>query len=263
LWQVILTNTYGHPVTTLVPGHNLSHHKYTQAPKDVMRTTKMRYDYNFLNLACFVLSVVKSINKFDATYFEEQRKRGRPIYTQVVVESCLFYPFQALWCYLNWRKYICIILIPQLLAKWGLITMNLLQHDGCIEQGDQDGEYVGTYNFARNFTDPVLNWFVCNNGYHTVHHLYPGWHWTRLPAAHHKLVIPHIHPNLDQPSMFGYTFRAFVLPAWVGPTCGRRWYDGRIYDLHTVPEVPDEPWYTGTSETYSDEKLDAPKRKDT
>lgn len=252
-WQIVLTNTYGHPVSTLIPGHNLSHHKHTQGPKDVMRTTRMRFDWNFLNLLVFVVSIVKAINKFDAAYFEDQKKKGRPIYSQVILESCCFYPIQVLLLYLNWHKFVFIILFPQLFAKWGIITMNLLQHDGCIEQGDQDGEYEGTYNFARNFTCPILNWFVCNNGFHTIHHLYPGWHWSRLPEEHQKRVVPHMHPLLDQQSMFGYMFRSFVLPTWAGPTCGRRWYDGRVYNVHEVPMVEDVPWYNGTSETYSSE----------
>ena len=148
-FQVVLTNTYGHPVSTLIPGHNLSHHKHTQGPKDVMRTTRMRFDWNFLNLMTFVVSIVAAINKFDSAYFEDQKKKGRPIYQQVVLESCCFYPIQALLLYLNWHKFIFIILFPQLFAKWGIITMNLLQHDGCIEQGTSHGEYEGTYNFAR------------------------------------------------------------------------------------------------------------------
>ena len=38
LIQVFLSLTYGHPVSSYVPGHNLSHHKYTQSRKDVMNT---------------------------------------------------------------------------------------------------------------------------------------------------------------------------------------------------------------------------------
>src|SRR2546427_2150332 len=30
LFQVVLTLTYGHPVSSFVPGHNLPHHRYTQ-----------------------------------------------------------------------------------------------------------------------------------------------------------------------------------------------------------------------------------------
>src|SRR5256885_8586212 len=40
VFQVILTLTYGHPVSAYVPGHNLSHHRHTQSRKAVMRTTK-------------------------------------------------------------------------------------------------------------------------------------------------------------------------------------------------------------------------------
>jgi fatty acid desaturase len=43
IFQIGLTLTYGHPVSAFVPGHNLSHHKHTQTPRDVMRTTKVRY----------------------------------------------------------------------------------------------------------------------------------------------------------------------------------------------------------------------------
>jgi fatty acid desaturase len=46
LFQVVLTLTYGHPVSAYVPGHNLSHHKYTQSNKDVMRTTKVQFRWN-------------------------------------------------------------------------------------------------------------------------------------------------------------------------------------------------------------------------
>src|SRR5690349_22194051 len=49
LFQAVLTLTYGHPVSAYVPGHNLSHHKYTQSRKDVMRTTKTRFRWNLLN----------------------------------------------------------------------------------------------------------------------------------------------------------------------------------------------------------------------
>ena len=31
LWRGLLSLTYGHPVSTFVPGHNLSHHRHTQS----------------------------------------------------------------------------------------------------------------------------------------------------------------------------------------------------------------------------------------
>ena len=54
-----------------------------------MRTTRMRFDWNFLNLMVFVVSIVKAINKFDSAYFEDQKKKGRPIYHQVQMGGVL------------------------------------------------------------------------------------------------------------------------------------------------------------------------------
>ena len=36
--------------TSYIPGHNLSHHKYLQTRKDIMRTSKMKYRWQSLNL---------------------------------------------------------------------------------------------------------------------------------------------------------------------------------------------------------------------
>ena len=40
--KVLLSLTYGFAVSDFVPGHNLSHHRYTQTRRDVMRTPKVR-----------------------------------------------------------------------------------------------------------------------------------------------------------------------------------------------------------------------------
>ena len=63
IFQVVLTMTYGNPVSSFVPGHNLSHHKYTQTPRDRMRTDKMRFRWNLLNQLFFNFAVGGAIFK--------------------------------------------------------------------------------------------------------------------------------------------------------------------------------------------------------
>ena len=104
-------------------------------------------------------------------------------------------------------------MLPHQYAAWGIITMNLLQHDGCDENSE--------YNHSRNFVGKLVNWWTYNNGYHTIHHMEPGLHWSLLPAEHAKRVAPFIHPNLDQPSLLAYLWRTFV---WPGK---RMTYDGK------------------------------------
>ena len=96
------------------------------------------------------------------------------------------------------------ILIPHLFAAWGIVGINFVQHDGC----DPDHPY----NHSRNLVGDWMNFWFLNNGYHTIHHHHPGLHWSKLPEAHAREIAPHIHPNLDQPSMLGYGFRAYIWP---------------------------------------------------
>src|SRR5437867_3766860 len=52
-FQVALTCAYGFPVSEYVPGHNLSHHKFTQKRADLMRTSKVQYGWNVANFLVF------------------------------------------------------------------------------------------------------------------------------------------------------------------------------------------------------------------
>ena len=133
------------------------------------------------------------------------------------------------------------MLIPHQYAAWGIITMNLLQHDGCDETTE--------YNHSRNFVGKVVNWFTYNNGFHTIHHLEPGLHWSLAPAEHAKRVAPFIHPNLDQASLLVYLFRTYVSP-------GKRvTYLGEPVVLPA--EGPDEEWIPSPKETPTDVSLGA------
>ena len=74
-FQVVLTLTYGHPVSSYVSGHNLSHHMYTQQDRDVMRTTKVAYRWHFLNLVMFVPKVGGAVTKGDFAFAKLMRQQ--------------------------------------------------------------------------------------------------------------------------------------------------------------------------------------------
>lgn len=235
LWQVVLTLTYGHPVSSYVPGHNLSHHKHTQSTSDVMRTQKARFRYHGLNLLFFVASIAPSIMKADATYSRAMFRRHPRWFRQLLLEGATLLVVTVALFVASWQKALLLWMVPHLYAQWGIVTMNLLQHDGC------DGD--SAYDHSRNFVNPVLNWFVFNNGFHTVHHHHPGLHWSLTPEAHAREVAPHIHPNLDQKSLFAYVWRTFVL--------GRReTFDGAPY--YPEPAGADTDWLPDPRSTPDD-----------
>lgn len=241
LFQVVLTLTYGHPVSAYVPGHNLSHHKHTQSRRDVMRTSKVRYRWHLLNGLLFMPTVGKDIFGADMRYFKAMYRRNRPWFRQMILEAAVFLGATAALVALDWKKFLLYVLIPHQYAAWGIITMNLLQHDGCDEASE--------YNHSRNFVGKLVNWWTYNNGYHTIHHLEPGLHWSLLPAEHAKRIAPFIHPNLDQPSLPAYLLRTFFWP-------GKRLrYDGA--ELILPPEGADEEWIPAPHETPRDVSLGA------
>lgn len=240
-FQVALTLTYGHPVSAYVPGHNLSHHKHTQSRRDVMRTSKARYSWHFLNGLLFMSRVGKDIFFADMRYFKAMYGRNRPWFRQMILEAVVFVATMGVLLALDWKKFLLYVLIPHQYAAWGIITMNLLQHDGTDETSEWNG--------SRNFVGKMVNWWTYNNGYHTIHHIEPGLHWSLLPAEHAKRVAPFIHPNLDQQNFPAYLFRTFF---WPGK---RTTYLGE--PLVLPPEGPDEEWIPAPSETPSDVSLGA------
>jgi fatty acid desaturase len=227
--QVVLTQTYGHPVSTFVPGHNLSHHRFTQKAQDVMRTSKVRYRWNLLNLALFFPLVIPAIVRGENLFIKTMRTRKPRWFRQWAVELGLLVAVMAVLLWADWLKFLKYWYLPHVWASMGIVTFNLFQHDGC----DGDSEY----NHSRNLTGKVFGWFTFNNGYHTIHHMKPTLHWSLCPAAHDRLVAPHMHPNLAQPSIGAYMWRAYVWP-------GRREnFDGSLQEVPAA--LPDQNWVPG------------------
>ena len=83
---------------------------------------------------------------------------------------------------------------------------------------------------------------------HGIHHMFPGKHWSFLKVEHAERVEPHIHPALDQGSIFGYIFTTYVYPGQ------RVTFDGE--PVPVIDDGPDQPWFYSTYESYSDRNVD-------
>lgn len=240
MFRVALTIAYGHPVSSFVPGHNLSHHVYTQSQKDYMRTSKVRYRWNLLNLLLFYFHVVGGALSLDIKYMKQQRQLKRPTYYTAIWEySCLFAVLAPLLVW-DWQRFLIFWQIPRFVCSYMIVTVNMLQHDGC-EEDDNDGRPMfmienPNMNTARSFVGHLINWWTFNNGYHMMHHLKPSLHWSLLPQTHEKTVHPNCHPALEQDNIALYIWRAFVYPG------ERVMYDGRSINFRPVDEDFDIPW---------------------
>lgn len=235
IYHYILSITFGHPVATFVPGHNIGHHRYTQNAKDSMRTSKMRYKWHFLNLLLFQTTVSWNVFMTDMRYMLCQRVLINSLFTKACLQVVVLAISHGILLYTNATNFFLYVYVPHLFAQWGIVTMNMLQHDGC-DMSDFAASKNKNYNIARNFTGTFINMMTFNNGYHTIHHFYPTLHWSLLKKEHCRLVQPHMHANLDQPNMAVYMFKTFIYP-------GKRiHYLGYPLEFDNATEPPDEDW---------------------
>ena len=232
LFQVWVSLSYGFPVSEYVPGHNLSHHKFTQEAQDVMHPTKVTFRWNLPTFLFFFFAVGPAVTKGNYEYKKVMKQKLPAWNRQLLYEILAVWGVKVAVTLLDWRRAIAFVWIPHLFAVWGITTVNFLQHDGC----DKDHPV----NHSRNFVGATFNWFTLNNGFHGIHHEIPGLHWSLAPAAHAEKYAPTIHPELDQPSLFGYMFKAFIYP-------GKRvTYDGKPL---MVQQKPDSDWVIESRDT--------------
>lgn len=205
IFQVILAFTYGHSTSAYVPGHNFSHHKYTQTPKDAIRTTKARFKLNILNQLLFFFIMSGDILKGELRFANKMRIENPTWFRQYLFEMIVVIGLKVVLLFLNWKCAVLFVLIPHQFAAWGIVGTNYFQHDGCDETHE--------YNHSRNFKGKVLNFFLLNNGFHGAHHQKPNLHWSLLPAYHEANIAPFIHPSLNRDSLLSYLFETHIYPA--------------------------------------------------
>ena len=231
LFQFVLSFCYGHSVSAYVPGHNFSHHKYTQHLEDAIRTTKMRYRINLFNQLFFFYSLSGDIVKGEFTFAKRMFKEKREWFWQYAFELGLVILVNIILVVINWKCAILFWIIPHQYAAWGIVGTNYFQHDGC----DEDHPY----NHTRNFSSKSLNFMLFNNGYHGAHHMKPNLHWSLLPEYHDKNIRPHVHPALDRGSLLKYLIEVHIYP-------GRR-IDYLGNPVVLPPMTADKDWVAGVN----------------
>ncbi|VEP11468.1 Fatty acid desaturase family protein [Hyella patelloides LEGE 07179] len=85
----------------------------------------------------------------------------------------------ALFAWINWYNALIVFILPMLILLYATAFDTYKHHAGL----DTNDPYQATYNVI----DPTYNWFTCNLGYHTAHHLQYGKHWAELPQLHEKI----------------------------------------------------------------------------
>jgi len=239
LFQLALTGAYGQPVSVYQPGHNRSHHRHTGTRQDLMRSTKLQYERNWLNILLSKEHAPGATGglRLAVNFYKVQWNIRRDLVYTFLIELAFTGLVLFGTAILSPRKCLLYVYGAHMAGQTFINSINYLQHDGC----DVDPGHKG-YNHARNFTGWFFNYIFLNNGYHTIHHMKPGLHWSVLPDHHARSVAPKIHPNLCVPCFRKHLWRAL----WV-----REDYLGRP----VVPGDDSRDWSTEDEDIVFDTKV--------
>jgi fatty acid desaturase len=201
---------YGFPSFAWVPTHNQNHHRYLNGEGDVTRTSRHTERDSLLAALTYPLASSRFQTPLVLAYAREafQGHLGRA--QRVVLETGAVLGGHAavLGLFVGLRgwstggaSYALAVGLPALLGTYWMMLTNYLQHIGC-DPGSQ-------HDHSRNFVSPFWNWFVFDNGLHTVHHQHPGVHWSRY-RARHRLSGARVSPALNHGSILGYAARTYL-----------------------------------------------------
>ena len=201
-----LTLFYGFPIFVWIPTHNQNHHKLNNREGDYTITWRLTEKNHLPMLLAYPtvsgLYQQASIAKYLGRSW--QAKRGRFVYH--LSQYAVLGLFLAFAFALDWKRALLYVFIPQQFAMFTVLVFNFLQHVHADEESEWD--------HSRNFTGPVVNGFLFNNGFHTAHHWRAATHWSQTPAVH-RSIEGRIDRRLNERSMLWYLVRTYLLAPFV------------------------------------------------
>lgn len=210
---------YGFPSFAWIPSHNQNHHRHLNGPRDASSTERYASRDTLWTLLTYPLACSRAQLPLVWAYARQAFRARTPQAWRIALELSALVVGHALVLALALALhgarvggvvYAVTVGLPALLGSYFMMLTNYVQHAGC------DGS--SRYDHSRNFVSPFWNWFVFDNGYHTVHHQHPGLHWSRYRALH-RLTAPRIDPRLNHGFIVGYVLRRYLLQPLLG------WFD--------------------------------------
>jgi fatty acid desaturase len=201
---------YGFPIFSWIPTHNQNHHRFVNGEGDATQTSRHSSDDTLLAALTYPVTSARHQIRGIASYVLAARSHPTRL-RRIAAESCVLLAghlgFFSVAVALHGIAtgtlvYAVAVGAPAALASYFMMLTNYLQHSGCDPHSPDD--------HSRNFTSPFFNWFVFENGLHTVHHEHSGVHWSRYRTLHDARAA-RIDSALNQRSPFGYVIRTYCV----------------------------------------------------
>ena len=214
----ILTVFYGFPIFGWIPTHVKNHHVHVNKQPDYTKTYWVSERNNLLTLISYPSISGYYQNSAIGRFIKETYRKNRKKFYTYIAQIITLVIWIAVAFILDWQKALIFVIIPQQVSIFSVLIFNYVQH----VHADEESEY----NHSRNIMGS-LNFFLFNNGLHTIHHQYPGMHWSKLPHKHKE--IDHlVDDRLKEPNLIWYLIRVYIVGVFVPSARTRNFREERM-----------------------------------
>ncbi len=186
---------FGHAPEGYHSHHLGMHHIENNLPDDTSSTMAYQRDSVRSFLAYFFKFLFVGIKNTILYLYNRKRKK---MYMRLTVGEIAFYLFCIGMSFVNVKATLVVFIIPVLFARLVMMLGNWTQH-AFVDGREPENLFTSSINCINT---PYNN--VCwNDGYHIIHHLRPGLHYTDMPgeflkqaplfAANKALVFDNLH----------------------------------------------------------------------
>lgn len=174
----ILCPLFGHAPEGYFSHHMGMHHVENNNEEDTSSTMHYQRDSvvdfikYFLNF--IFLGVINTIQYL----FNRKRKK---LYTRLTLGEYIYAIFCIAMCFVDLKATMVVFIVPLLFARLVMMLGNWTQHS-FIDAQDPDNLYTNSINCINT----KYNHVCWNDGYHIIHHLRPGMHYTEMPGEFWK-----------------------------------------------------------------------------
>ena len=196
--------------------HVLNHHRFNDGPRDITSTEGREHGLRAVWYWITFHPAVKiyTIRTVFAANASADRRMRRH---QFVFDLTLFVLLVGLTAYFaDTSRFLLFYVVPFLLVQLNAGYFAWLTHAPARVFDDDPSKSINTVG-------NLLNFFIFNQGYHSVHHRYPGIHWSQIPD---KLdFMRQVDPGVVVPywMTLNSTWRLFVPGGFLDTTYGERW----------------------------------------
>jgi len=180
VWELFLTVVRGTSISLMRFHHVNNHHTHTNSNQDWMNTHALLGPLNLRRNIFYIGYGLKKSGRGlreaqQSNFWNKQQKK------QISFEKVLAVAPLLVSAVYNPKVFFMVLFPAWFLGICLLILSNLWNH----EREPSNAEVGET---IRDFTSPMLNYFLFNGGYHWGHHLRPSTHWSEYVGMQQKFL---------------------------------------------------------------------------